>query len=71
MRTARAIELGLCLGLLVGTALGFAAGVGLVVKKPARFGLSEVVSMNDTTDTPHTGEHVGSMNRMAVLKESR
>ena len=39
MRTIRAIEIGLCVGLLVGVTLGFVGGVGLVVKKPERFGL--------------------------------
>lgn len=50
MRTARAVELGLCAGLLVGVGVGFVAGVGLVVQKPARFGLSENVS-------PPSGTH--------------
>ena len=44
MRTTRAIEIGLCIGLLVGVTLGFVGGVGLVVKKPERFGLWHVGS---------------------------
>jgi hypothetical protein len=44
MRTIRAIEIGLCIGLLVGVTLGFVGGVGLVVKKPERFGLLHVGS---------------------------
>jgi hypothetical protein len=44
MRTAQAVERGLCIGLLVGVTFGFVAGVGLVVKKPDRFGLVHVGS---------------------------
>lgn len=44
MRTSQAVELSLCVGVLVGAALGLAAGVGLVVKKPERFGLVHVGS---------------------------
>lgn len=44
MRTAQAVEIGLCIGLLAGATFGFVAGVGLVVKKPARFGLVHVGS---------------------------
>ena len=44
MRTSQAVELSLCLGVLAGAALGFVAGVGLVVKKPDRFGLVHVGS---------------------------
>jgi hypothetical protein len=43
MRTARAVEIGLCVGLLVGATLGFMGGVGLVVKKPWKFGLTGVM----------------------------
>jgi hypothetical protein len=42
MRTAQAVEISVCAGLLVGVTLGFVAGVGLVVKKPERFGLVHV-----------------------------
>ena len=38
MRTTRAIEIGLCIGLLVGVTLGFVGGVGLVVKNPKDLG---------------------------------
>ena len=44
MRTSQAVEIGLCVGLLVGVAFGFVAGVGLVVKKPDKFGLVHVGS---------------------------
>jgi len=44
MRTAQAVEISVCAGLLVGVTLGFVAGVGLVVKKPGRFGLVHVGS---------------------------
>jgi hypothetical protein len=44
MRTAQAVEISLCIGVLVGAALGLAAGVGLVVKKPDKFGLVHVGS---------------------------
>jgi hypothetical protein len=44
MRTSQAVEIGLCVGLLAGAAFGFVAGVGLVVKKPDRFGLVHVGS---------------------------
>ena len=44
MRTAQAVEISVCAGLLVGVTLGLVAGVGLVVKKPERFGLMHVGS---------------------------
>lgn len=44
MRTSQAVEVGLSIGLLVGVAFGLAAGVGLVVKKPDKFGLVHVGS---------------------------
>jgi hypothetical protein len=44
MRTPQAVEISVCAGLLVGVTLGFVAGVGLVVKKPERFGLLHVGS---------------------------
>ena len=44
MRAAQAVEIGLSIGLLAGATFGFVAGVGLVTKKPDRFGLVHIGS---------------------------